>query len=261
MSEITYNEEVTAEALNNIGVDLGLTEFSVFEDNMPYAVHRLNQITSDLVSPGVLRAGEDGALGCEVIASEGTAYVQPGVIVFASGAKIRITEPEKVELIPGTYIYATADSITGAAGLEVSAAKPTGDYVLLAEADTEGTLADRRSASVARVMLTADAQNVYRELTATIPTGSGKNPGTVELNVGTNAFLYVAILSGVCGNRDFFSYLENMWRLEDGATVTVGMGISKVEINAYITIKREGQILTLSREASIYDMTIRLLIM
>lgn len=258
MSEITYNEEVTAEALNNIGVDLGLTEFSVFENNMPYAVHQLNQITSDLVSPGVLRAGEDGALGCEVIASEGIAYVQPGVIVFASGAKIRINEPKGVELIPGTYIYATADSITGAAGLEVSTAEPTGDYVMLAAVDAEGTLADRRSASVARVMLTADAQNVYREYTTTVPENySGTK--SVELNVGTNAFLYVAILGGKSSKNELVAYGNNMVKLEDSETVSKHMGRNEGEALYTIHIKREGQILTIDQHKGT-DLTINLMI-
>lgn len=251
MSETAYNEEVTAETLNNIGVDLGQTEFSYFEDNMPYAVHQLNQITSDLVSSGVLRTGDDGALGCEVIASGEMAYVQPGVIVFASGAKIRITQPVGVDLVAGTYIYAIADSTTGNAKLEASETEPTGDYVMLAAVDADGVLADRRSSCVAKVMITADAQNVYREYSAEFTECTYESSETVAMDVGSNAFSYVYLKGGTytsSAGKEESRVLQyhNLVALADGesASFTIGEHLYAAEPET-VRFSREGQYLNI----------------
>lgn len=200
MSEITYNEEVTAEVINNVSVDLGSTEFSYFQDGVPYAVNELNQITADLVSPGVLRTGANGALGCKGIISDDMVYVQAGVIVFESGAKIRITEPVAVDMIPGTLIYAVYDSTTGKASLEVSETTPSGDYVLLAEVDAEGVIADRRSACVAKVHLTADTPNTYTETSVKLEDVSYSNGSytnnKIVADMGTNAYSYIRLVGG-----------------------------------------------------------------
>ncbi len=188
MSEITYNEEVTAEALNNIAVDLGSATFKYFEDNKPYAVEELNQITADLVSSGVLRTGENGALGCEVVLSNGKAYVQEGVIVFESGAKIRITEPVGIDIVPGTVIYVFYDSTTGKASLAASETTPSGDYVLLAQVDADGVIADRRSSCVSKAITAADAQNVYKEFTRDIIEGEN-----VEIDIENGNFSYICL--------------------------------------------------------------------
>lgn len=194
MSEVTFNEEVTATELNNIAVDLGMTEFSYFENDMPYAVHQLNQITADLVSSGVLRTEENRDLGCKVTMAEGRVIIDAGIIVFESGAKLRITTPVGVSIMPGTVIYALYDSATGNASIEVSKTTPSGDYVLLAAVNEDGTIADRRSSCVARVTMPGDAQNVYREVTVTYVREDEDND-VVAVDVGTSAFSYVFIKS------------------------------------------------------------------
>lgn len=247
MSEVALNEEVTAEVLNNIGVDLGQTEFSYFQDNMPYAVHQLNQITSDLVSSGVLRTGANGALGCEVIAPGGAAFVQAGVIVFASGAKIRITIPVGIDIVPGTYIYALNDTTTGKASLQVSESVPAGDYVLLAEVDADGVLVDRRNSCVAKVTMTADPQNIYRTFTAILKAGVKAKEAVVD--VGSNAFSYVCLM----GVRKFSSTTivwgpggNNMVPFEDGTETVLGAGNHQWESEQDFGFKREGQRITVN---------------
>lgn len=247
MSEVTYNEEVTAETLNDIAVDLGVTEFSYFEDNVPYAVNQLNQITADLVSPGVLRTLGNVSMGCEVITSGDKAYVDGGVIVFESGAKIRITKPVEVNLIAETYIYALNDPTTGRASLEVSEAAPSGDYVLLAEVDADGVIADRRTACVAKVMLTADTPNTYTEVRAVLKDisysdGSYTN-NKITVNMGTNAYSYIMLVGGerVYNGETLSIVLKdpNPFLSEDGVQKRIGVYINGITQTIYVT--RNGQ--------------------
>lgn len=158
MSEIAYSEEVNAEMLNNIAVDLGKTDFSVFENEVPYAVTKLNDITSNLVTAGILMSGSM----CEPILNEQTLYIQPGIIVFNNGAKIRITQAVVVEPVNNTYIYALNEQTTNAAQIITSEDEPTtGDYVPICYIDADGVLTDKRIFSSAKV--TIPTMNQYYE--------------------------------------------------------------------------------------------------
>ncbi|MBQ7974217.1 MAG: hypothetical protein IJ300_00800 [Clostridia bacterium] len=210
------NTEVTLTDLNEIAIDLGYTNFSAFSAEK-FGVDELNQITADLVSSGVLRTGANGALGCEVIVSEGEAEVQTGVIVFESGAKIRITEPVGIELVAGTYIYAIYDATIGRASLEVSETAPEGDYVMLAQVDADSVIADRRSACVAKVTLSADTPNTYRTAAAVLEDVSDDYSNDVYVNnkitadMGTNAYSYIRFL----GVRRYVNGEMYMWTPEE----------------------------------------------
>lgn len=163
MSEIAYSEEVNAEMLNNIAVDLGKTDFSVFENEVPYAVTKLNDITSNLVTSGILLSGSM----CKPILNEKTLYIQPGIIVFNNGAKIRITQAVAVEPVNNTYIYALNEQTTNAAQIITSEDEPTtGDYVPICYIDAEGVLTDKRIFSSAKV--TIPVANQYHEEEVTL---------------------------------------------------------------------------------------------
>lgn len=132
MNDFYYNQSVTAAALNGVAVDLGKTDFAVFEDGVPYTVDRLNAITGDLVSKGVLCDG----VGCEVSYADGKLKVCPGVIVFDGGAKIRVpSDGVLLNLIGGTsYVCAVMNSSDFSAEIRNTAFLPDDDtnYVLLA---------------------------------------------------------------------------------------------------------------------------------
>ena len=245
------NTEVTLADLNNIGVDLGDTDFNAFSTEK-FGVDKLNQITSDLVSSGVLRIGENGELGCEVIASNDMAYIQPGAIVFGSGAKIRITEPVGVSLLPGTVIYALNNPATGRASIDVSETLPDGDCVLLAQVDAEGILSDRRSSCVAKVLMTADPQNIYREITATIEDVYYETK-EITVDIGSSAFSYVYFLgtkrvaTGVSnGTAKYVAVGKNAVFLEDEEKSQIDIGRNAGTINNSLYFKKEGQFLTIS---------------
>ncbi len=165
MAEFEDNAVVTAEDLNNIAVDLGDTTFSAFSDEK-FGVDKLNEITADIVGKGVLNIGSK----CEVIVNEGAVYIQPGVIVFESGAKIRITEPLEVPSEASVYIYAYNDTVTGKASIQTSSGYPSsGDYVMLAR-HAGGTITDLRQYSVAKTTLSADVENTIVEQEVIVPT-------------------------------------------------------------------------------------------
>lgn len=152
MATFEDNAVVTAEDLNNIAVDLGDATFSAFSDEK-FGVDKLNEITADLVGKGVLTIGDR----CEPIISGGKVYIKSGVIVFGSGAKIKITEPVEVGAAAGDYIYAYNDVLTGKASIIASAEMPTtGGYVMLARINDAGAVEDLRNLAVAKVLFAAD---------------------------------------------------------------------------------------------------------
>lgn len=126
-----YNEEVTAEDLNNIAIDLGKADFSFFENDNPTAVSELNKITGDLVSAGVLLTDNR----CRVNMVGDKITVDTGIIVFANGAKKRITETQTLMPLADvtSYVYALNDVLNNRITLNVAEAYPTeGDFVKLA---------------------------------------------------------------------------------------------------------------------------------
>lgn len=167
MTEFEDNAVVTVEDLNNIAVDLGDTTFSAFSD-AKFGVDKLNEITGDIVGKGILNIDKK----CEVLTAGSSTYtyVLPGVIVFESGAKIRITSSITLETMDGDYIYAFNDVTTGKASIQTSAEYPTsGDYVMLAQRNAGAAVTDLRQYSVAKTTLSADVENNIVEQEVIVP--------------------------------------------------------------------------------------------
>ena len=136
---IMDNQTVETADLNAIAVDLGATTFNGFTTNK-FGAAELNKITQALVSKGVLLSGKTQ---CKPMVSDGKFYIQPGTIVFNSGARKTITESVEIEKTAGTHIYAYTDGIT--ACIKATAELPaSGDYVRLAKVDASGKLTDNR---------------------------------------------------------------------------------------------------------------------
>lgn len=157
------NQEVTAEDLNNIAVDLGYADYSHFPEDPPQsAVSALNQITADLTSAGILQIGNK----CAVSISDTTIVVQDGVCVFGNGAKKRIEGTLTVDFIEGgtNYVYLFNNVSGNVIQLVNSLTAPTsGDYVMLAEIDTDKTVRTTRTFSRAKIgTLGASAVEISR---------------------------------------------------------------------------------------------------
>ena len=167
MVSIEYNSEVTANDLNDIAVDLGAVTFSTFQNAVPYAVSQLNDITAALVTKGILLS--DSGNMCEAIAQNNNVYIQPGTIVFANGAKMKIAEAVAVEKINNTYIYAILNTTTNTSQIIVSENQPSvGDYVMLAKVNDVGTMMDMRTFSKAHVPLPTEILSTVIPVNVTI---------------------------------------------------------------------------------------------
>lgn len=170
------NQEVTAEDLNNIAIDLGYADYSHFPEDPPQsAVSALNQITGDLTGAGILMIGNR----CKVSISGNTISVQDGVCVFANGAKKRINPGESVSVsyIDGgtNYVYLRNDMAGNKIELINSLEAPTAtdDYVMLATIKNK-KLIDKRKLSTSKV---ADfGSHPVMEVSATYTIGKTKVP-------------------------------------------------------------------------------------
>lgn len=148
---ILDNQEVNADILNGIAKDLGCPEFSSFSDGVKFGVDKLNEITAALVTPGVL--GTDGD-SCKVTIVGGKISVGTGTIVFESGAKMKVTENQVLEMVPDvkTYVVAVNDTTNNRMILYNSDVLPDeDDYVLLAEVLETGEVIDDRAWATAKV--------------------------------------------------------------------------------------------------------------
>lgn len=160
IDSILDNQEVTATTLNDIAIDLGATSFNGFGTEK-FGVDALNEITKNLVTPGILKTGNK----CEPTLVEGVLSINTGIIVFNCGAKKKITDEALViEAINGTYVYALHDTITNTCKIIMSETAPTaetGDFVNICKISNNGKLTDMRNYSAARVDLNAESNSSY----------------------------------------------------------------------------------------------------
>lgn len=164
MDSILYNQEVTADILNNIAVDLGNTSFNGFGTEK-FGADELNKITADLVSSGILISDEK----CKAVFSNENIVIQPGIIVFANGAKKKITEAVSFPAQANTYIYALNKVSAGTCELIMSVTNPNEDeevksldYVTICGVDSNKKIIDMRTFSAAKVAI--PTENQYHEV-------------------------------------------------------------------------------------------------
>ena len=160
MDSILYNQEVTADILNNIAVDLGNTSFNGFGEEK-FGADELNNITESLVSAGMLMSGER----CKAIISNENIIIQQGIIVFANGAKKKMTEAVSFPVQADTYIYALNKVSAGTCELVMSVTNPNVDeevksldFVPICAVDSEKKIIDMRTFSAAKVAIPTENQ-------------------------------------------------------------------------------------------------------
>ena len=166
---ILYNQEVTADMLNSIAIDLGSTSFNGFGTTEKFGANELNKITSDLVSSGILLTGNM----CRVIKSEDNIILQDGIIVFNDGAKKKIEDQMVIVGVSdlgdsGAVVYALNNMSAGTCTIEIAESYPTeGDFVKLCTISADGTLQDNRN--IARAKIDLSFKNNYNEFSFNIP--------------------------------------------------------------------------------------------
>ena len=180
------NEPVTQSDLNNIAVDLGDAEFSAFNSNK-FGVDKLNAITADLVTSGVLRTLDM----CKPTLTNGNVNIAKGVIVFSDGAKLRITSPVSITAVANAYVAAKYDSANGTCSL-VSVAKITTEtgveYMKLAKVNADCTaITDLRTMARSKSAgYEQSTENVFldirpNEITCANKPATGYTTGTITL--------------------------------------------------------------------------------
>lgn len=146
------NQEVSETTLNDVAVDLGAASFSKFSNGVETAVSELNGITQALTSKGVLRSGNK----CAPSYSNGAVNIAPGIAVFNTGAKRKLTESASIQ-IPDSdkhYVYFENDHNLNEIFLKASVTAPAADSdcVMLATVQN-GTLSDAREWSTPKVTM------------------------------------------------------------------------------------------------------------
>lgn len=228
------NQAVTLADLNNVAVDLGATTFSAFSEEK-FGVDKLNQITADLVTAGILRTEDAGELGLEIgcrpTYANGIVTIGHGTIVFASGAKAYIDAPVEVEAAAGSYIYALNDILTGRASLQAAESEPTeGDLVMLASISAEGVLTDKRTVAKSKVLLTTDG--MLRTFSAYFPGRYYEAPlieYTIEIQGDFSYIIGWSFYNKSANGQNAFS-------ISDGNAVTFNFENDHV----WVRISREG---------------------
>ncbi len=118
-----------------------------FTDGLPYNASKLNDVIYAVASDGVVPESNI-TLKCSISANEeNTVLVNPGTAFFANGSTITIdSEGEKLTYTPGVvnYVYLLASPSENRNYPVCSTTAPSGDFVMLAEITTDGTLTDKR---------------------------------------------------------------------------------------------------------------------
>lgn len=153
MAEFVYDEMVTAQSLNEIAVDLGAGDFSVFEDGTPYAVGKLNEITQSLVGSGISSALNK----FEITVNSENVIVGTGIAFFSSGKKLKLAMPVTLPFKSGElYLYEKLS--TGTVSINIGEL-PIDNYVHLATINEDATYTDRRMIAKAKVELPTEGSS------------------------------------------------------------------------------------------------------
>ena len=143
-----------------------------FDNTSEYQMSKMNVVTKTGVSQGV--SAKETSLACTVGA--GGVYVAPGLGVFGSGAKIKVTESEFVECndVENAYVYAYHDVINNVAGIKSAsdgfpAETEAGFYVLPLCQIEGGIFTDKREYAKSNVIKACDTVNTVKKMVLTVP--------------------------------------------------------------------------------------------
>ena len=173
MADFVYDQLVTSQDLNNIAIDLGAGNFSVFTDSSPYAVDKLNEITSALVGSGISSALDK----FKISINNDSVVVGTGMAIFKSGRKIKLTEPLTLPLQTGD-VYFEENQSTGNVSLNIGEL-PVDNFIHLATVNEDLTVTDKRVYAKAKVLLPSEGNSYYTTRTA-VTYQSATNAGLLD---------------------------------------------------------------------------------
>lgn len=196
------NTLISAENLNGIasGIGEGTIVSSQFEDNVTYAVNKLNCIRSDILNPGIV-------CGMKCSYENGNISVLPGVAFFKNGMRIEITEKETfpAETDNKLYVYLYASESFNCAMPVITTAEKTSDaYIPVATVDKYGEIEDKRVFSTSKIPLASGSAvqkiNIQYD-TVENTTQVSKNKRTHTINLKDKYFSYVIFDVTISGKK------------------------------------------------------------
>lgn len=133
------NQTVTAEDINSIGYNLANTVYTSFENDVTYGVDELNEITKNIVGPGVKREYKNmcavSLVGTTVTIASGQAFFECGAVMTVDDEGITLELEDSTKT---NYVYLFHNSALNVAGARCTTEIPSGlETVLLAEIISE----------------------------------------------------------------------------------------------------------------------------
>lgn len=180
-----------------------------FDATSAYQMSKLNVVYGNgKISQGV--AASETSLSCTM--GTGGVYVAPGLGIFGSGAKIKVTESEFVECddVDNVYVYAYHDKVNNMAGVKSSGegfpAEVDGElYVLKLCSVVGGVFTDERGYAKANVKA-CDTFNATKKMEMVTP-GRGFDEQEIVLEVGGDQINFL-VIKAKTGSHD-------MWIVEE----------------------------------------------
>lgn len=194
---ILDNQEVTAEILNNISIDLGNDDLT-FTSTEKFGADKLNKITGDLVGSGILSGGSNQGNNCKIYISDGKIYIKSGIMVFADGKKKTIENDTEISELQDCAVYALNNTSLNTIQIIAGTSYPSsGDFVKLATV-SGGKVTDDRCIAVPKVnalgsRTSQTITNVSLGLQTEIPLNSSKVGviyGVVGIGSSNQSFAY-----------------------------------------------------------------------
>ena len=136
-----------------------------FKDDVVYGADDINAIRASILTKGVI---EESQSSCKVTAEEGIFKISKGQAVFNDGCRIEVDdEGVSVDVTAGikNYIYFYNNTLAGVCEVKSGTIFPSGDYVLLAEIDENGTVSDKREFAQLK---TADVERYAASFSGTL---------------------------------------------------------------------------------------------
>ena len=216
-----------------------------FADNEIYSASDINEITKRLVTSGIEDSFTDG------VAYNVSKFNEAGKLLYTSGVvpesclTLRVDKTSDTEILinPGTAFFDDGATITVEDGGETlsfasgsknyvylknelvdknicypycGTEEPSGDYVILAEIDENGTISDKRTYARGKVggYQSLSGEKLYLvETIKTFVTGNHAASGSAEFDIGDNSFEYILFLPPDDGS---LSDALSLYRISDG---------------------------------------------
>lgn len=202
--DFSDNLAISAADINAIASEIGenTSVSDNFDDNVSYAINKLNCIRSDILNPGI-------AYGMECSCTDEVISINSGVAFFKNGMRIEITEPETFPVADGdiSYVYLYASESYSCAMPIVTASKKESDsYIPVAEVDKYGNVNDIRQFSTSKIPLCSGSAVQKENISYATVANSGslisKNQKTYTINLKDKYFSYVIFEAEVNGKTE-----------------------------------------------------------